>query len=53
MLLRDGRCLASGPADEVLTSDQVSKCFDHPMRLSRADGRWSVRTGRPVVPRLG
>lgn len=48
MLLRDGRCLAAGPADEVLTSDQVSKCFDHPIRLTRVDGRWSVRAGRPA-----
>ncbi|RPK48225.1 ATP-binding cassette domain-containing protein [Streptomyces sp. ADI93-02] len=46
MLLRDGRCLASGPADGVLTSDQVSKCFDHPVHLSRFEGRWSVRTNR-------
>ncbi|MEV6264840.1 ATP-binding cassette domain-containing protein [Streptomyces sp. NPDC051784] len=46
MLLREGRCLASGPVDEVLTSDQVSKCFDHPVRLSRFDGRWSVRADR-------
>ncbi|MFE2518313.1 ABC transporter ATP-binding protein [Streptomyces mirabilis] len=53
MLLRDGRCLASGPAHEVLTSDQVSKCFDHPIRLTRADGRWSVRANRPVRPQVG
>jgi iron complex transport system ATP-binding protein len=53
MLLRDGRCLASGPADEVLTSDQVSKCFDHPIRLTRVDGRWSVRANRPVTAQAG
>ncbi|MFS8201879.1 ABC transporter ATP-binding protein [Streptomyces sp. CWNU-52B] len=53
LLLRDGRCLASGPADEVLTSDQASECFGHPIRLSRADGRWSVRTGRPAGPGAG
>ncbi|MFK4144223.1 ABC transporter ATP-binding protein [Streptomyces sp. NPDC004065] len=53
MLLRDGRCLASGPSDEVLTSDQVSKCFDHPIRLTRVDGRWSVRADRPVRAHLG
>ncbi|MFJ4538913.1 ABC transporter ATP-binding protein [Streptomyces tibetensis] len=53
MLLRDGRCLASGPADEVLTSDQVSKCFDHPVRLTRVDGRWSVRADRPVRAHVG
>ncbi|WP_107116312.1 ABC transporter ATP-binding protein [Streptomyces sp. NRRL F-4489] len=50
LLLRDGRCLASGPVGEVLTSDQVSKCFDHPIHLTRADGRWSVRTRRPSRP---
>ncbi|WFE61369.1 ATP-binding cassette domain-containing protein [Micromonospora sp. WMMD712] len=53
LLLREGRCLASGPADEVLTSDQVSKCFDHPIRLTRAEGRWSVRAYRPAGPRVG
>ncbi|WP_436850980.1 ABC transporter ATP-binding protein [Streptomyces hokutonensis] len=53
MLLRDGSCLASGPADEVLTSDQVSKCFDHPIRLTRTDGRWSVRTSRRARQQLG
>ncbi|MGW1816692.1 ABC transporter ATP-binding protein [Streptomyces sp. NPDC002125] len=45
MLLRDGRCLASGRADEVLTSESASTCFGHPFRLSRFEGRWSVRTG--------
>ncbi|MEU0300502.1 ATP-binding cassette domain-containing protein [Streptomyces sp. NPDC006175] len=48
MLLRDGRCLASGPVDDVLTSDQISKCFDHPVHLTRFEGRWSVRTSRPT-----
>ncbi|MFI9628359.1 ABC transporter ATP-binding protein [Streptomyces sp. NPDC052042] len=46
MLLRDGRCVASGPADEVLTTDRVSDCFGHPVRISRTDGRWSARAGR-------
>ncbi|MET9385182.1 ATP-binding cassette domain-containing protein [Streptomyces sp. NPDC002928] len=53
MLLRDGRCLASGPAAEVLTSDQVSKCYDHPIHLTRVDGRWSVRANRSVRPQVG
>ncbi|APY86252.1 ABC transporter ATP-binding protein [Streptomyces alfalfae] len=46
LLLRDGRALASGGVDAVLTSDRISKCFDHPVRLERGDGRWSVRTRR-------
>ncbi|WP_344329305.1 ABC transporter ATP-binding protein [Streptomyces macrosporus] len=46
LLLREGRCLASGPVDEVLTDDRIGTCFDHPLRLTRLDGRWSVRTDR-------
>ncbi|MFC5827475.1 ABC transporter ATP-binding protein [Nonomuraea insulae] len=48
MLLRGGLCLASGPVSEVLTSDLVSTCFDHPVRLIRSDdGRWAARA-QPV-----
>ncbi|MEV6081045.1 ATP-binding cassette domain-containing protein [Streptomyces sp. NPDC052069] len=46
MLLRGGRCLASGPADDVLTTDQVSGCFGHPVRIARSDGRWTARAQR-------
>ncbi len=49
MLLRAGRCVAAGPADRVLTSDNISTCFDHPIRIDRtADGRWHVSTERAV-----
>ncbi|WP_190018579.1 ABC transporter ATP-binding protein [Streptomyces lucensis] len=47
VLLRDGRVLASGPVDSVLTGDQVGKCFDLPLTLERHGGRWSVRIRRP------
>ncbi|SHH86858.1 ABC transporter ATP-binding protein [Streptomyces sp. 3214.6] len=53
LLLRDGRPLASGPVEDVLTSDQVSKCFDHPIRLTRTDGRWSVTARRAPRPPAG
>ncbi|WP_431045479.1 ABC transporter ATP-binding protein [Streptomyces sp. P1-3] len=46
LLLREGRTLAQGPVDSVLTSDQLSRCFDHSVRLSRTEGRWTVRTRR-------
>ncbi|GAA2429072.1 ATP-binding cassette domain-containing protein [Streptomyces pulveraceus] len=46
LLLRGGRCVASGPADEVLTTDRVSDCFGHPVRISRTDGRWTARAQR-------
>ncbi|MQA96065.1 MAG: ATP-binding cassette domain-containing protein [Streptosporangiales bacterium] len=44
LLLRDGQCLASGPVDEVLTTDLVSKCFDHAVEIERRAGRWTART---------
>ncbi|MBB5780794.1 ABC transporter ATP-binding protein [Nonomuraea jabiensis] len=48
MLLREGRCLAAGPVVEVLTSELVSACFDHPVRIVRSDdGRWAARA-QPV-----
>ncbi|MEW1690021.1 ABC transporter ATP-binding protein [Streptomyces sp. NPDC091265] len=48
MLLRGGRCVASGAADEVLTTEQVSDCFGHPVRIARTDGRWTARAQRAV-----
>ncbi|TVT21378.1 ATP-binding cassette domain-containing protein [Amycolatopsis acidiphila] len=46
LLLREGRALAAGPVADVLTSDQVTKCFDHPVRITREDGRWAARADR-------
>ncbi|WP_026416309.1 ABC transporter ATP-binding protein [Actinomadura oligospora] len=46
MLLREGAVLASGPAGEVLTTDLVSACFDHPVTITRTNGRWSATAGR-------
>jgi iron complex transport system ATP-binding protein len=42
MLLRDGRILAAGPADEVVTTELVSACFGHPVAVSRHAGRWAA-----------
>ena len=43
--LREGRVRALGPVAEVLTGDQVGKCFDLPLTLERRDGRCNVRIG--------
>ncbi|MGR6918081.1 ABC transporter ATP-binding protein [[Actinomadura] parvosata] len=54
MLLRDGRCLAAGPVADVLTSELISTCFDHPVRLVRSDdGRWAARAERVPVTMPG
>ena len=44
-LLRDGRLVAAGPVDTVLTTEQVSRCFDHPIEVVRLRGRWSAVAG--------
>lgn len=43
MLIADGRLLAVGAADDVLTTENVSRCFDYPIAISRRDGRWAAR----------
>ncbi|MFD8333790.1 ABC transporter ATP-binding protein [Streptomyces solisilvae] len=48
MLLRAGECLASGAVDEVVTTDHITKCFDHPVHITRTDGRWTARTIRRI-----
>lgn len=48
MLLRDGRATAQGPVDEVITTANISTCFDHPVRILRDEGRWSVRPAQPA-----
>ncbi|MBL7259639.1 ABC transporter ATP-binding protein [Paractinoplanes lichenicola] len=43
LLLREGRVVVAGPAAEVLTTAHVSDAFDHPIRVTFADGRWGAR----------
>ncbi len=44
-LVRNGRLVAAGGAEEVLTSDAVSTCFDVDVTVTRAGGRWVARAG--------
>lgn len=39
-LLRKGRVVAAGPVKEVLTSELVTTCFDHPIDVESRRGRW-------------
>ncbi|MGZ1490125.1 ABC transporter ATP-binding protein [Brevibacterium sediminis] len=45
-LISDGRLTAAGPIAEVLTSEQVTAAFDHPIEVGFADRRWSARAVR-------
>ncbi|MFE2989007.1 ABC transporter ATP-binding protein [Streptomyces sp. NPDC059262] len=55
LLLRDGRVLAGGRADEVLTSARMTACFGRPIEVSRHGGRWlaSSATAGRISPVAG
>lgn len=44
LLLLDGRVVAAGPLDDVLTDDQVSHAFGIALHVEHRDGRWSARS---------
>lgn len=45
-LIAEGRMVAAGPIDEVLTTDAVSRAFAHPIAVAREGRRWSARAVR-------
>lgn len=40
VLIREGRITARGHVDDVITTQNISDCFDHPIDISRRNGRW-------------
>src|SRR5580692_1125758 len=42
-LVRQGRLVAAGPLEEVITSPLVSSCFDVAVTVGQRDGRWWSR----------
>lgn len=46
LLLTEGRVVTSGPARQVLTSENISRTFDYPIEVEFRDGRWTARTAR-------
>ena len=43
MLLRQGKVVASGPMEQVLTEEVISATFGMPLQLTHEDGRWAAR----------
>ncbi|MEX8031460.1 ABC transporter ATP-binding protein [Microbacterium sp. 20-116] len=43
LLLRDGEVVASGPLDEALTAENLSKAFGLDITLTHEAGRWAAR----------
>lgn len=51
VLVKGGRVRHSGPVEQVLTTEKVSDCFAHPIRIERgSDGRWQARAGAVGPP---
>jgi iron complex transport system ATP-binding protein len=43
LLLADGRIVAQGPIAEVLSAEQVSRCFEIEVEVARHGDRWAAR----------
>ena len=43
LLIAEGRSVAAGPAREVVTTDNVTTAFAHPVQVGYHDGRWTAR----------
>ncbi|WP_049577555.1 ABC transporter ATP-binding protein [Streptomyces sp. SBT349] len=48
LLIRQGKVLAAGPVDSVLTSATLSRCFGLPLVVERRGDRWSAQ-GLPLA----
>lgn len=48
LLIAEGRTVASGSAAEVITSENVTAAFHHPIRVEHRHGRWSARVDRDL-----
>lgn len=46
LLLKDGKAVASGLIDEVLTDANLSETFGLPLLVGHRDGRWGARSRR-------
>ncbi|WP_353709440.1 ATP-binding cassette domain-containing protein [Cellulosimicrobium sp. ES-005] len=52
LLLAHGRVVAAGAAADVLVTEHVTRCFDHPVHVERRFGRWHASAGHARPPRL-
>jgi iron complex transport system ATP-binding protein len=54
LLMRHGEAIAAGPAEAVLVSETVSRCFGIQVDVDRDEGRWAARAvpgWRPIDER--
>ena len=46
LLIAHGREVARGPIERAVTTETISRAFEHPIRVARDGGRWSARAVR-------
>jgi iron complex transport system ATP-binding protein len=44
LVISHGRVVASGDVDQAVTTQTISRAFEHPIRVERERGRWSARS---------
>jgi iron complex transport system ATP-binding protein len=44
LLIKDGVVTASGLAENVITTQNISECFSHPIEIERRGGRWNAQS---------
>lgn len=53
LIIADGAAVAAGPAAKVITTENISTAFRHPIEVEHRYGRWSARVDRrPGLPAL-
>lgn len=51
LLIAEGMEVAAGPALDIITSENISAAFRHPIEVEHRHGRWSARVSRrPQIP---
>ncbi|MBT2515621.1 ABC transporter ATP-binding protein [Arthrobacter sp. ISL-30] len=46
LLIADGEAVAAGPAAEIITTENITAAFRHPIQVEHRHRRWSARVGR-------
>ncbi|WP_158863074.1 ABC transporter ATP-binding protein [Leifsonia sp. AG29] len=49
LLIAHGRIVSTGRIDDAITTETVTRAFEHPIRVERDGGRWSARAVRQGV----
>ncbi|WP_431240105.1 ABC transporter ATP-binding protein [Mycolicibacterium aichiense] len=49
LLIAEGRTVASGPARETISTDNVTAAFSHPIAVGYQEGRWTARATATAI----